>query len=604
MYQGKIDINILKCVEFIKLIGHHMQRQYLIPSLLFSLLLTANNAQAYTLGNMEISSGLNQKLDADLPIHLGLEEGRPDIGVRMAAPIHFERLKITRHSQLDDLQFKRIGTVIHFTSKHAINVPSLDFVIEVKSPKGLSYHHYTINLNQQATRSKVISRSIAASQLLKTAVAINAKPAPLAKPVATIADRLHKDNTFGPTQATDSLSGIAQQLAKTRGVPPKTILIALRRNNAKAFYKGVHGTLKLGEYLQLPDIQSSNSHTATTTGDNSPSRQNVVAVDMTTQQLLTRVEHVEHNVEHLQIQLTILQAQVPANLSLANPITATPIDLSTSSQSAATLIGATLNTRLGNISSTWLIMALALSLLSLLTWIVSSLIKIKRFNNAKNRPASSNENINVMKQQPIKNNFADLVHGMQDEELCSEMEADLPYKNNAPLPPTSQPITETETISYKPILVKLKANVINIKLLNEATDESAVNPASNNEYSTDDDDTVLSNPSQSEVNATLATTSNDLNNNADNLAPDRPLHSEMNARKNLNVPLASTVTPSSETNSDEPTIINIETNDIYQADDVFEFDFDFAKPQANTMHTKKTHRGSRYPLNTDNKPKK
>jgi hypothetical protein len=568
-----------------------MQRQYLIPSLFFVILLTANSAQAFTLGNMDVSSSLNQKFDADLPIHLTFDEGRPDIAARIASPKVFEQNKLTRYPQVDDLQFKHIGTAIHISSKHNISTPILDFIIEVKGPKALSYHRYKINLNQQAAMSKVISINLGPNQLLPAVAKVNTnnKPVPLAKIEATIIARIHKDNTFGPTQAADSLSAIAKQLAKAQDVPIKTMLMALRRDNPKAFYPGVQGALKLGQYLQLPDMHApkavqSPTHTVTTVIDNPAPPKEIVTDEIIAKQLQARVERVEHNAERLQIQLTALQDQA------ASSIAETPVSLVTpseNSQNATPLKSAAANKdeylSLLDVSSYWPLIVVELSLLGLLAWIVISLIKIKRLTSVNVRSASSSHKDTAAHYRGDESNFGDLVRGLQDEELSEEMDVELTFSKNVTAPLTIKAATQAEANSNKPIFVKPTNNVVNIKLLNEQADDSAANTASSISESGagrfDESDSAkvkpYIDPFSVELNDRLATT------RKEQLKFSLPINK-------------------SEEVIDEPALINIETKDFYQAD----FDFDFVKPQANTSNTKKSPPTSRYPLNTDNKPRK
>jgi len=570
-----------------------MQRQYLIPSLLFVILLVANSAQAFTLGNMDVSSNLNQKFDADLPIHLTFAEGRPDIVARIASAKVFEQNKLTRYPQLDDLQFKHIGTAIHISSKHNISTPILDFIIEVKGPKAQSYQRYKINLNQQAAMSKVVSINLGANQILPAVATVNNnnKPVPLAKIEATIIARIHKDNTFGPTQVADSLSAIAKQLAKARDVPIKTMLMALRRDNPKAFYPGVQGALKLGQYLQLPDMhapkaEQSTTHTVTTVIDNPAPPKDIVTDEIIAKQLQARVERVEHNAERLQIQLTALQDQAASSIA-ENPVSlVTP---SQNSQNATPLKSAAANNdqyqSFLDVSSYWPLIVVELSLLALLAWIVVSLIKIKRLTTVNVRPAGSSHKDTAAHLRGDENSFGDLVHGLRDEELSDEMDVGLIFSKNVSVPPASRPKVqaETEAISTKPLFVKPANNVVNIKLLNEQMDDSVANGGGSiNDPSAgrfDESDSAkykpYIDPFSVELNDRLATA------RKEQFKVDLPINKFEDV-------------------IDEPALINIETKDFYQAD----FDFDVVKPQANTSNTKKSHPTSRYPLTTDSKPRK
>ena len=288
-----------------------MQGHRLIQSLVLASILTPTTAWSFTMTTIQVYSGLNQKLEADIPIHLGAHEKPSDISVRMAAPIFFEKHKISRHSLLDKIEFKRIGTAIQITSNSPINVPTLDFLLEINSRKGRSYQRYNIVFNKNPADNKTTTKAIEASTLIP--VALNAGIKPEALPVSSLDDRLNKDNTFGPTKKSDSLAKIAKYIAKLRGVNTKTAITALRHDNPKAFYKGKHGRLKTGEFLQISGLETAKPVEETGTASTSPLSSTPLANDINTQQLQSKVEKLEHHVEQIQKEITALQTQASIN---------------------------------------------------------------------------------------------------------------------------------------------------------------------------------------------------------------------------------------------------------------------------------------------------
>jgi len=324
-----------------------MQGQRLIQSLIMASILTPNIAWSFTMAEMEVNSALNQKLDADIPIRMAPDEKPRDISVRLAAPSIFDQHKINRVSLLDKIQFKRIGTAIQITSNSPINVPTLEFILEINSRKGISYQHYLISLNKNPAVNKAISHPIQISKVSPVAietnkinapVATNASPTPAAIPLPTLAERLNNDNTFGPLQKADSLAKIAKHIAKIRGIKTKTVQTALRKNNPNAFYKGAHGALIPGEFLVIPDFNAAKSPETTPatsatlpeatiakTDTNNTAQAVIapVAKDVVVQQLLTRVDRLEQHVEQMQKEINALQAKAPANNTA--PLEAKPV---------------------------------------------------------------------------------------------------------------------------------------------------------------------------------------------------------------------------------------------------------------------------------------
>jgi len=323
-----------------------MQGQRLIQSLIMASILTPNIAWSFTMADMEVNSALNQKLDTDIPLRMAANEKPRDISVRLAAPSIFDQHKINRVSLLDKIQFKRIGTAIQITSNSPINVPTLEFILEINSRKGISYQHYIISLNKNPAVNKAVSHPIQVSKTNPVAIeanktsapaATNTNPKPVAIPMATIAERLNNDNTFGPLQKTDSLAKIAKHIAKIRNIKTKIVQTALRKNNPNAFYKGAHGALIAGEFLVIPDFNTAkpvetSPVTATATPavaiakadpiNNAPAAAASPAKDIVVQQLLTRVDRLEQHVEQMQKEINALQAKTPANNTA--PVVAQP----------------------------------------------------------------------------------------------------------------------------------------------------------------------------------------------------------------------------------------------------------------------------------------
>jgi Tfp pilus assembly protein FimV len=390
-----------------------MQGQRLLQSLLMVSILTPPVAWSYTMADMEVNSALNQKFNADIPIRLAPNEKPNEISVRMAAPSLFDQHKINRHPLLDKIQFKRIGTAIQITSNSPINVPTLEFILEINSRKGSSYQHYKISLNKNPAVNKAVSHTLEASK--QSPVAINASPKPVAIPLATLAERLNKDNTFGPLQKSDSLAKIAKHIAKLRGIKTKVVQTALRANNPNAFYKGAHGGLIAGAFLVIPDFNApkpveaaviattpvptvatvtptpitTESPTATNVKveptNNAPAAIAPLANDLVVQQLLARLDKLEHHVEQIQIELNALQAQKaviqpapvePQVTAQTTAETATPTPDEPTPETPPVTEEAT-KEPLFKLDDPGLLISLSLGLIAILAWITSRVVKAR-----------------------------------------------------------------------------------------------------------------------------------------------------------------------------------------------------------------------------------
>ena len=117
-------------------------------------------AGALGLGGIELNSGLNQPLDADIQLSRVGDLIEDEIRIKLAGYDEFEKAGVERVFFLTgfkfDVQIKPDGSgVIHLSSKKPVKEPFLNFIIEMQWPQGRLLREYTVLLdppvfNQQA----------------------------------------------------------------------------------------------------------------------------------------------------------------------------------------------------------------------------------------------------------------------------------------------------------------------------------------------------------------------------------------------------------------------------------------------------------------------
>ena len=111
----------------------------------------SGTAQAVGLGNIEVESRLNQRLNAKIAL-VGLKEGElADLQVGLADDKAFSRQGIERDAIHLSLTFKLVETgvttgYVMVSSKQTIREPSLEFVVELSSFNGRSLRSYALLL--------------------------------------------------------------------------------------------------------------------------------------------------------------------------------------------------------------------------------------------------------------------------------------------------------------------------------------------------------------------------------------------------------------------------------------------------------------------------
>jgi pilus assembly protein FimV len=123
----------------------------LLGALIAGALFIPNKGFTLGLGEIEVNSALNQKLNADIEILSATPEDTETIIVKLASRKEFLRAGLDRPYELNDLRFKSvvIDDVPHIivTSSGPIREPFLNFLIEVDWPNGHLLREYTVLLD-------------------------------------------------------------------------------------------------------------------------------------------------------------------------------------------------------------------------------------------------------------------------------------------------------------------------------------------------------------------------------------------------------------------------------------------------------------------------
>jgi len=251
-----------------------MKRPLQLP-LAIALALGGTHAMALGLGPVHVKSKLNQPLEAEIPVIQGTAGEAEGLLVSLAAAEDFERVGITRAHLTVPLEFTVTKgangqPVIRVTSREPVRESYLDFLVEANWPKGRLLREYTVLLDPPVTApvrstpsavavapaAKPVERPAPVREKPK-AVAEKATPAPAVretKPAAPTpsAPRRIVEGEYGPTQAGETLSGIARATRPGSGVSLDQMMLALLKNNPNAFYKDNINALKRGAILRVP----------------------------------------------------------------------------------------------------------------------------------------------------------------------------------------------------------------------------------------------------------------------------------------------------------------------------------------------------------------
>lgn len=231
---------------------------------------TAANSWALGLGEIELNSALNEKLDANIELLDASGLQPEEIIVSLASSESFDQIGVERFFFLTDLDFEIVqgrngGAAVAVTSSRPITEPYLNFLVEILWSNGRLLKEYTLLLDPptfSAAAAPAVSapaqaagesggagrvqRSVSQSGTRVQVAPGSAQPAPSAL------DR-SRDGMTSMTGRNDTLWSIASRSLPSRQVSVYQNMLAIQRLNPEAFISGNINLLKAGYALQLPN---------------------------------------------------------------------------------------------------------------------------------------------------------------------------------------------------------------------------------------------------------------------------------------------------------------------------------------------------------------
>ena len=158
--------------------GANLMKRPIKLSLAVALALAGGNAFALGLGAIQVRSGLNQPLDAEIPVITESAAEANALTVDLASAEDFERIGLSRSRLTVPIEMTvgtnaRGQTVIKLSTKEAVREPLLDFLLVANWSKGKLLREYTVLLDPPIT---------APAKSAATVAPLAEKPVPVARP--------------------------------------------------------------------------------------------------------------------------------------------------------------------------------------------------------------------------------------------------------------------------------------------------------------------------------------------------------------------------------------------------------------------------------------
>ncbi len=217
-------------------------------------------ANALGLGEMTVSSALNQPLQAEINLLQLRGLNVSQVVTRFAQTDDFYLAGVKPSPILSDIRFKLDikggqGKIV-LTSSAPIREPFLNFLIEVNWPSGRLVREYTVLLDPPVfTAEDLAPRGQPVVPVVKAAKAGLDQPSSSRSPVAqasvSVPSSVSPPSRYSVTRA-DTLWQVALNVRPDSSISPQQMMLALQRMNPDAFINNNINRLKSGVVLDVP----------------------------------------------------------------------------------------------------------------------------------------------------------------------------------------------------------------------------------------------------------------------------------------------------------------------------------------------------------------
>ncbi|MBL4583615.1 MAG: FimV family protein [Pseudomonadales bacterium] len=223
--------------------------------------LLQSQVMALGLGDIELKSALNQPFDATIQLNStgGLTED--EIIITLASKKDFERVGVDRFFYLTELKFgvyieSDNAGVIHITTKHPVNEPYLDFIVETQWPTGRMLREYTVLLDPPVFIEAPVTpvqAPMAKPVAVTAAPTTSSAPAPTGASSVRNASRSMANADGGFIRTTnETLWEVALKVRPNSEYSVQQTMLAIQDQNPRAFMRGNINLIKQHQKLKVP----------------------------------------------------------------------------------------------------------------------------------------------------------------------------------------------------------------------------------------------------------------------------------------------------------------------------------------------------------------
>ncbi len=215
------------------------------------------SAAALGVGQLEKSSGFNERFEARIPLRSATAEEISSLRVRLADQEAFKRANIDRSVVLNQLRFELVepptgADYIRVTSEEPIREPYLNFLLELRWASGRLYREYTVLLDPPLYEPGQRVASQAPSSSRSEPATRSTRSPSESRSITGRARKTYSGGSYGPVQAGQTLSEIATIMRPDSSVTQEQMMLALLRANPEVFINDNINLIRQGAVLDMP----------------------------------------------------------------------------------------------------------------------------------------------------------------------------------------------------------------------------------------------------------------------------------------------------------------------------------------------------------------
>ncbi|TLS67648.1 hypothetical protein FE236_12650 [Mariprofundus erugo] len=236
-------------------------------------LFLTSNANAASLGRIEVNSRLGEPFYAEVPLELDADEVASRVLVEIADGGDYRIFEVYRDPVLDairaDIVSDKRGTRVELSSRTSINSPFFNLVLKIRTGRVSHFRKYPVMIDTAKT-AEVAARAPQAdavqpadNQPINPVTTTTGQVAAVeTKEAAPQPGPWARTDTYGPIVRGDSLSVIASRLRTDDRYSVNQAMVALFEKNRDKFDKENMNLLMAGSVLKVPTAAEVESHSA------------------------------------------------------------------------------------------------------------------------------------------------------------------------------------------------------------------------------------------------------------------------------------------------------------------------------------------------------